>query len=320
MSSRTAVLITEPDDYAESAIATYRQLGDVWLGEAPAGRETEVGLLVVRLAHRIDTALLDRFPRLKAVVTPTTGLDHVDLGACEARNIRVFSLADCREAIDRVTSTSELALGLILALLRRLPEAHRSVIEESAWDRDRFRSRQLSNLTVGIAGLGRTGGHLASYLAAIDTRVVAFDPNRDDSQFSRLGVERMELDEMLRSVDVLSINANLTPETAGLIGEREIDLLQPHALIVNTARGALLDEGAAARALIERRIGGVAVDVLPEEGEPDFLSRSPLVEAARNGFNVLITPHIGGCTSDAMHHTEAALAQFVLKALGTGRP
>jgi D-3-phosphoglycerate dehydrogenase len=308
-------LITEPNDYSERAIREYQRLGPVWLGEAPVGHSERVRILVVRLGRKLDEAYLSGYPSLRAIVTPTTGLTHIELPACENRGIRIFSLADCRDAINRVTSTSELTLGLIIGLLRRIPMAHFGVLHEGCWDRDRYRSRQLSNLTLGIIGLGRIGGHLAVYANALGMRVLAYDPFQSEQRFNQLHVRRMELVALLREADVISIHANLTEDNRGLIGSQEIEILSPHAFIVNTARGALLDEGAAVKALYENRLGGIAVDVLSEEHSENSPLQSALVQAARAGLNVIVTPHIGGCTSDAMHVTENRMAEVSVSAL-----
>lgn len=310
-----AILITEPQDYSGRAIREYHRLGPVWLGEAPANCRDQVKVLVVRLGHRLDDAYLSAYPSLCAIVTPTTGLTHIDVPACEMRGIRIFSLADCRDAIDRVTSTSELTLGLIIGLLRRIPMAHYGVLHQGCWDRDRYRSRQLSNLTLGIVGLGRIGGHLAGYANALGMRVLAYDPYQARQRFDELRAERRELEALLQNVDVLSIHANLTEDNRGLVGMREIDLLPPHALIVNTARGALLDENAAVTALQENRLGGIALDVLSEEHSASSPLQSSLVQAAKAGLNIIVTPHIGGCTSDAMHVTEERMAEVAVTAL-----
>lgn len=310
-----AILITEPQDYSGRAIQEYERLGLVWLGEAPVDCKDQVKILVVRLGRRLDDAYLSAYPSLRTIITPTTGFTHIDLPACERRGIRIFSLADCRDAIDRVTSTSELTLGLIIGLLRRIPMAHYGVLHEGCWERDRYRSRQLSSLTLGIVGLGRIGGHLAGYANALGMRVLAYDPLQEERRFKELHVERKQLDALLREADVLSIHANLTEENRGLIGGREIELLASHALIINTARGALLDEDAAAKALGANRLGGIAVDVLSEEHSAKSPLQSPLVQAARAGLNIIVTPHIGGCTSDAMHVTEDRMAEVAVATL-----
>lgn len=308
-------LIVEPLNYSERAIREYRKLGPVWFSEAPIGKADEVKVLVVRLGAMIDEEYLEAYPSLHAIVSPTTGLTHIDQTACNRRGIRTLSLTDCRDAIERITSTSELTLGLMVGLLRRIPIAHIGVLSEGCWDRDRYRSRQLSNLTLGIIGLGRIGGHMSTYANALGMRVIAYDPFQSDKRFEHLRAERMGLDELLKTADIVSIHANLSDDNYGLIGEREISLMRADALIINTARGALLDEKAAATALSEKRLGGIAVDVLSDEHTGNSPLQSPLVQAAKSGLNVIATPHIGGCTSDAMRITEERMAEVTVAAL-----
>lgn len=314
-----AVLLLEPAGYSPRAVTTYGQLGEVWHGEVPPGRETEVAILVIRLAHHVDGKMLDRFPHLRCLATPTTGLTHVDVEACRVRGVEVVSLRDCREAIDGVTSTSELALGLIIALLRHIPASHADVISAGRWDRDRFRSRQLSRLSLGLVGLGRIGGHVAGYARALGMRVAAFDPFQPERRFSSLEVVRVnELPSLAARSDILSVHAALRDDNVNLVGREVIAALPAHALLINTARGALIDETAAVAALRAGRLGGIAADVLTEEHSGRGLDGSPLLTAARDGLNVILTPHIGGCTVDAMHITEECVAERVVERLRRG--
>jgi len=278
--------------------------------------EKEVSLLVIRLGHRVDEAFLSKYPAASVIASPTTGLTHIDLAACEKRGIRIFSLANCRQAIQEITSTSELTLGLIIALLRCIPQANYDVVSNGRWDRDRFRSRQLSRLTLGIIGLGRIGGHLAKYGKTMGMHVIASDPYQPSTRFSELGADGRSLDILLNEADIVSIHANLRDDNIKMISGREISLMRSGALLINTARGALLDETAAADALRAGRLGGLAVDVLADEHCTTPWYESPLIAAAHDGLNIIVTPHIGGCTRDAMHITEECLADTVVNALG----
>jgi D-3-phosphoglycerate dehydrogenase len=309
-----SVLILEPDGYSPRALEIHSRLGAVWLRAAPPGQEERVSLLVVRLGQRLVADFLSRYPSLTAIATPTTGLTHIDLSLCRKQGIRVFSLADCRQAIERVTSTSELTIGLIIALLRRIPQAHADVIS-GHWNRDRFRSRQMSRLVLGIVGLGRIGGHVAGYAKALGMRVIACDPYQPPSRFADMGAEARDLNALVGEADIISIHANLREDNVRLISRSVLALMRDGALLINTARGALLDEDEAASALRSGRLSGLAVDVLADEHGDTSWSDSPLIAAARDGLNVIITPHIGGCTSDAMHITEECLADTVVHAL-----
>lgn len=311
-----SVLILEPAEYSEYAVGLYRSLGPVWMGSLSRGSTDQVKLLVVRLGEVLDAEFLSQFPNLIAIATPTTGLTHIDLNVCSKRHIRVFSLADCRRALEDVTSTSELTLGLILSLLRKIPLANRDVIDNMQWDRYLFRSRQLSRLTLGIIGLGRIGRHVASYANALRMNVLAFDPYQEESYFSNHDVHRCDLHALLRDSDIVSLHADLRSDNVKMIGVSELDLMKSNALLINTARGALVDEVAVAKALYNKRLGGVAVDVVTGEHNGASPLESPLVLAAKSGLNVLVTPHIGGCTVDAMHVTEEKLAEVVVRTLG----
>jgi len=306
-------LILEPYGYSPRAIEAYGTLGPVWLSEPPKGMDEKVALLVVRLANFIDEHFLSKYTNLTAIVSPTTGLNHIDRNTCKKRGVRIFSLANCRDAIEEVTSTSELTLGLMISLLRHIPQAHHDVTVHGEWNRDCYRSRQLSRLTLGIVGLGRIGGHMARYAHALGMHVIAFDPYKPSERFSDLQVEQKDFLSLMEESDIVSIHASLHEGTEKLIDAQAISYMREGALIINTARGSVLDESAVAEAVCSGRLGGVAVDVLASEHSGLSPFESPLIMAARNGYNVIVTPHIGGCTSDAMQITEEILAEVVVR-------
>jgi D-3-phosphoglycerate dehydrogenase len=309
-------LILEPFLYSEKAINWYKILGSVSKGKVSPKKKKQVNILVVRINYKIDALFLDDYKNLKYIISPTTALTHIDMFECERRGIEVISLFNIKNKIKRISSTSELTLGLIINLLRKITIAHNDFLNNGSWNRDSYRSRELSNLSIGIVGIGRIGSHLATYCNALGMKVYGFDPFVDSKQFKSYKVKFCRyLFEMCSRVDILSINASLRDDNIHLIGKDEIHYLHKNALIINTARGLLLDEKSAALAIRSGKLGGIAVDVLSEENSQIKLLSSPLYKAAKDGFNVLITPHIGGCTSDAMKITEEAIAQYLIKKL-----
>lgn len=306
------VLITEPDDYCNDALSIYEDFGKLYLGRQEKNIEHSVEILVVRLGINLNECVLHEFPNLKYIISPTTSLSHVDLNYCLSRSIEVLSLADVMEKIVGITATSELTIGLILSLVRKIPWAYNSVIYDKVWNRDLFKGRQLSSLTLGIVGVGRVGSHLALYAKQFGMRVLGYDPNKKNHHFLDLGIEGVEsLDTLLPKVDILSINASAEQANEKLIGVEQIQKMRPKSLIINTARGSLLDELAVYDALCSNRLGGVAVDVLFDEHSSGIhWAESPLMLAAKEGCNVIITPHIGGCTSDSMRATEKIIAEY----------
>lgn len=315
MSDERVVLITEPDRYSKVALATWSRLGRV----VQDGIEAEpvpsaVWAVVVRLGRAIDDTFLDRYPGLALVATPTTGLTHIDTAECQRRGVEVLSLQAVPAAIERVTATSELALGLLIAACRHLLPAA-AHCAGGGRDRDRFRGRMLSRMRLGLIGLGRLGGHLARSAQALGMRVVAHDPHQADHRFARFGLESCDLDTLLAHSDAVSLHADLRPDNHGCLGRREIGLLAPGAVLVNTARGELVDEAAIAEAVVAGRLI-YASDVLADEhGGPP----SPLRALAASGHpGLLLTPHIGGCCDDAMHLTEEALAEHAAMLFAPG--
>jgi D-3-phosphoglycerate dehydrogenase len=263
-------------------------------------------LLWVRLRHRIDEEVFLAAPNLRLVVSPTTGLNHIDLDAAERRGVRVVSLRGEVEFLRDVRATAEHTILLMLALLRHLPDAVDHA-RSGGWDRDRFKGRELRGMTVGIVGYGRLGTLVARTLRAFDARVVAADPLREPGTEAD-SVRFVTAEDLFRIAELVSLHVSLSDGTKGLMGEREFSLLRPGAWLVNTSRGEIVDEAALLRALEEGRLAGAALDVLCDE-QSGGMADHPLVRYARTHPHLLITPHIGGCTAESMEKTEVFLAE-----------
>lgn len=312
------VFLTEPKGHCERALEHYRRVGEVIRAGMPDEirmRAEDVTVLVIRLGQFIDSTFLGRFPRLRFIVSPTTGLNHIDHTACAARGIEIISLKGESAFLDSVTATSELALGLMLALLRRIPAAHQSVTTDLVWNRDLFCSRMLSRMTVGLVGLGRLGRQMARMCHGLGMRIIACDPHVTDNVFATAGAERVTLEDLARQSDVISLHVDHRRENDGMINATFLSQCRPGTLLINTARGELCDEAALTAALDSGRLGGLATDVLRNEQSGAVLAEHPFVTRARHGMNILITPHLGGCCADAMRETEEFAARKLLTRL-----
>lgn len=310
------LLVAEPDGFSPVARARLETACDVELRRcSPAefyAAFARYDAVWFRLGHRIRAEHLPPRPRIRVLATPVTGLDHIDLDACRAAGVRVVSLRGETEFLRSVRATAELTILLLLALLRRLPAAARSV-QAGRWDRDAFRGHEIYGRTAGIVGMGRLGSLVAEYLGALGARVIGYDP-RPDFPFHL--VERVDsLGALLSKADIVTLHASYGPETRDLLGEAEFSTIQPGAVLVNTARGGLIDEAALLSALLSGRLAGAALDVL--KGEPELAPNHPLVEYARAHDNLIIVPHIGGNTFESFEKTEVFLAGRVLEALET---
>jgi D-3-phosphoglycerate dehydrogenase len=308
------IVVSEPLHMAEEAKSALGALGTVVFGpfddDALQAELADADVLMVRLGRHIDEPLLRAAPNLRFVVTATTGLDHIDLEAAGRRGIRVVSLRDCPGAIKDVSATAEHCLGLILALVRgTVPAA--AHVTEGGWDRDRFFGRQLRGKRLGIIGYGRIGALLAGYADALGMEVVAHD--RDEAKVAA-PASSLPLEELLRTSEIVSIHITADPGNRHLLDAAAIARMRRGAFVINTARGSLVDETALATAVTSGQLAGVAVDVLAGE-EKHATAASPLLAAARAGHNVLITPHIGGATFEAIRQAECAVIAVLASTL-----
>lgn len=305
------ILVAESEGFSPEAAERLRALGDVTFADldrrgllATAG---DAEVLFVRLRNRIDGAVIDAAPRLRTLVSPTTGLDHLDLGALDERGVAVLSLRGEVAFLRTVTATAEHTWALLLALARRLPEAVESV-RGGGWDRDAFRGLELAGKTLGVVGLGRLGSMVARYGAAFGMRVVAYDPYVDP-EVDTGSVERAPtLAAVLAAADVVTLHVPLDPTTRGLIDAQALASMKPGAVLVNTARGGVVDEEALVEAVRSGHLAGAALDVVVGETEPGGAAASPAVRFAAEDRRILVTPHVGGATLESMHNTEIFMA------------
>ncbi len=309
-SARTTIGILESKDYSSDALRIYRELGDVKFLDLDYTEFADVNVLVTRLGKTLSREFLGEFPNLGVIVSPTTGTDHIDLNFCLTHGIRVLTLKELGGALEAVSSTAEHTLGLILAITRQTLGSALSVLQENKWDRDTFRGRQLSELSLGIVGFGRIGLMLSRYAKPLFRRVSAFDIDVTKLRGHR-DLQVNSLSELLRDSDVVAITASIS-HGRPVISSDEIRLMKDQTFLVNTSRGSLVDEHAVVDSLLSGRLAGYGADVLTGEPfESESLGENPIIKMGRAGLNVLITPHVGGCTSDAMKFTELAMAEVL---------
>ena len=317
MRKKPTILITEGLDYSKKAIKCYEGFGKVLFYENLKGEELDIALkeaeiIVIRLRHKIGSDWLEKMPNLKIVATPTTGLNHLDLLALEERGVRVVSLKGKTSFLRKIKSTAELTFGLLLALVRHIPSAHLDVIFGN-WNRDAWRGNQLREKTLGIVGLGRLVVIVARYAKAFETKVIAYDPNVSTVVMKKSGVKKVKtLADLFKISDIVSVHVPLEKETEKLIGDKEFAVAKAGLLLVNTSRGKVIDEEALFQALKNNKIGGAAIDVMTNESaDGKHLKNNKLLDYAKNNNNLIIVPHIGGASFEAMHITEEFIAEEV---------
>ena len=260
----------------------------------------------VRAYTALDDEAFSHAPRLRMVSILGTGTDNVDLVAASRRGITVTNTPGVG-----APSVAELTMGLMVALARAIPLSDARV-RQGTWQH--VEGPELAGKTLGLLGLGAIGAHVARLGRALGMQVIAWSFTPDRARAERLGVALVaDRDEVFRRSDVVSVHLRNTPEVRGLVGARELGLMQPGAYLINTARGALVDEAALAEALRARRIAGAALDVYTEEPLP--VERNPF----RDLDNVILTPHIGAVTREANARSRAMPVDNIIAFL-EGRP
>lgn len=234
---------------------------------------------------KLPAAVLAQCPKLRYLSVAFTGLDHIDLAYCREHGIKVQNAAGYS-----TTAVSELAVGMMLDLLRNIVTLNEKIRQGGS--RGTFLGRELRGKTVGIVGTGAIGTATARLLVAFGAKVIAWS-RTERPEVKALGVEYMPLDDLLRQSDIVSLHVPLCDETRGLIGEKELALMKPTALLVNTARGPVCDIAAVGRALIESRIAGAAFDVF--EQEPPL----PIDHLLLSTNRCLVTPHVAFATEES---------------------
>lgn len=261
--------------------------------------------VVVRSATKITTGVIEKGTRLRVIGRAGAGLDNIDVAAAEQRGIKVVNAPEAN-----TLAVAELAMGLMLALARHLPQAD-ATMKQGEWAKSRLKGIGLSGKTLGLVGFGRIGKAVAARAQSFGMTVLVTRRHPRPEEDTRLGVETVELNTLLRRADFVSLHVPARPETQNLIGAEQLALMKPGAYLINTARGTVVDEDALLLALDEGRLAGAALDVYRQEPVVD----SPLARHER----VIATPHIGASTVDAQDAAAITVAGQIVDVLKQGK-
>ena len=303
-SHKPVVLIA--DKLAESTVAALGDRVEVrWVDgpDRPKLLEAvkDADAILVRSATTVDAEVISAAPKLKIIARAGVGLDNVDVEAATAAGVLVVNAPT-----SNIHSAAEHALALMLAAARQIPAAD-ATLKEHTWKRSSFNGTEIYGKTVGVVGLGRIGQLVAQRLAAFGTHVIAYDPYVPPARAAQLGIELLPLDDVLARADFISVHLPKTKETAGLLGKDALAKTKPGVIIVNAARGGLIDEQALADAITSGHVRAAGLDVFATEPCTD----SPLFDLPE----VVVTPHLGASTSEAQDRAGTDVAESVKLAL-----
>lgn len=293
--------------YCKGALELVRQVADV--ESNPYGRimtRNEI-LKIVETADGIigneefDREILDRAKKLKIICRHgQIGAENLDLSAATEKGIVVTDTPGVY-----AESVADFTIGLIICLYRKIPQAHLST-KNGMWETQKFLGRNIYGKTIGIIGLGTIGVMVANRASGFNMRILAYDPYTSKEKAEKVGAEAVSLEKLLRESDIVTIHTPFTAETRNLIGKHELGLMKPESVLIMTATGGIVDEGALYEALKDRKILGAALDVYIEEPPgPNF----PLFGLD----NVIATPHIASYTFEAMQKMDMMNAEDIVK-------
>ena len=272
-------------------------------GEALAEQIGPYHALITRSGTDVTAQVLERAQNLKVIGRAGVGVDNVDIEAASRKGVIVLNAPT-----GNTLAATEHTLAMMLGAVRRLPFAHSSM-EHGEWDRKKFMGTQLYKKTLGIVGLGRIGSEVARRALSFDMSIVAYDPYIKREKAEKVGVELVEkLEELLERSDIITFHVPLTEETAGMVSGKEFGIMRDKVVLINCARGGVVDENALANSLQSGKVSMAAVDVFSKEPLP---RNSPLHGVP----NLIITPHLGANTEEAQKNVSVIIAQQVINVL-----
>jgi D-3-phosphoglycerate dehydrogenase len=265
----------------------------------------EYNALIIRSATQASAEVIKRAEQLRVIGRAGIGVDNVDVPAASRRGIVVMNTPT-----GNAVTTAEHALTLLLSLARKIPQATASM-KGGKWEKSKFQGREISGKTLGIIGLGNIGRIVADRAQGLKLNVIASDPVLTADKATSLGIELVSVDELFERSDFITIHAPLTPETKGLVGPAAFEKMRKGVLIVNAARGGIVDEDAIVEAVNSGKVAGAALDVF---GKEPLASDSPLLGVD----GIIVTPHLGASTAEAQERVAVEIAEQVVEFLTDG--
>jgi phosphoglycerate dehydrogenase-like enzyme len=299
------ILVNESKDFPAASIKNLQHLGSVYfIGDD--FNNNDIKIIFIRIAEYIDSNFLKKYPSLQYVVSPTTGLTHIDLDALEEREIKLISLKGHTKFLNNIRATAEHTLALTLALMRNITPAVKSV-KDGDWDRYPFRGLELNGSSIFLVGYGRVGRQVSALFEAFGSEVYAFDI--DDSVVPKN--KKVSLEYGLQNAKIISIHIPYSEENIGFLSKNLLSMLRSDSILINTSRGEIIDQSALIHQLLKNKLASAALDVLCDEPMPlsDFLRTA----ISKLGDRLIITPHIAGFTLESLEKVENYVSQLLIE-------
>lgn len=269
---------------------------------------TQCDVFLFKLGHTIQAKDVNLNQRCKIIATPVTGLDHIDLVACNSNNIQVISLKGASDFLKSVRATAEHTMALMLCLIRNIVSAANHV-KSNQFNRNQYRGTELYQKTLGIIGYGRLGKIVSEYAIAFGMKICCYEIN-ESKRVHHDNIQFCDLDALLSTSDIISVHVDLNEGNEGFINKKFFSKIKKGAFLINTSRGNLLIEDDLVDALQSGQLSGAALDVVRNESGIQF--NDNLYRYHKLHDNLIITPHIGGLTVESSEKTEGFIIEQII--------
>lgn len=297
------ILHLEAHNYPEATLNLLRKVGSLTIADCKNEQEFrdtlskgQYEVIFTTIGFSLNEESLGNQMSLHYIVSPTTGLNHIDLTYTQKKNMQVISLKGERDFLKNVKSTAEHTWALLLSLVRQVNLAVDSVAKNE-WNREKFLCDELNTKTIGVIGYGRLGEIICEYASVFGMKVLVCETEEKRQQVAeKRGFSLVKLPELLKLADNVLLMASYSPENENLMGKKEFSYMKEQSYFVNTSRGEMVDEQALLWALDSKILKGAALDVLRDDSSwrDNTPQKHPLIEYSKNNKNLIITPHIGG--------------------------
>lgn len=302
------ILITEPkyfdkeveDELKKNVVVVSKELSTDEL----KNEIKDSDVVIVRTGTKLNKEILEQSKNLKLICSMTTALEHIDTEYAALKGIEIFNPVGYA-----TTATSEYTFSVIMSLLRKIPWGFEN-LKNGKWERSKFMGSELEGKTVGIIGFGRIGSRVGKYAKAFGARIIFYDPYVNKDIAKEIGAEEVSFEELVRNSDIITIHSFLSKETERMISKKEFDMMKGNVVLINIARGKIIDETDLTEALSNKRIDGAALDVFDNEPlSPD----NQLVKYANENNNLILTPHLAGSTFESIKTASKLVAELISK-------
>lgn len=312
------ILILDHEDYPKNAILKLTKYFDITKKKFQSQTQFEKYLIKKKFNHIFlslnyclkEEVLNSISPFLKTVLSPTTGKNHVDVNYLNKNKIKFIYLKPFKSVLNQINSTAELALTLMLQLLKNINNA-KQLVNQNKWKSVKFKSKEVCGLKVGVIGLGRLGSKFSKYCNALSMKVYGYDTKKVRFKKYIQRVDKLEI--IFKNCDVISLHADLNDKNKKFISKKYLNMMKKSSYFINTSRGELVDENYLFKILKNKKIAGAGLDVLTNEHNSEkFLNNNKIIKLSKKRENLIVTPHIGGYTEQAISLTRNFITEKFL--------